>query len=601
MKVGGFCGINAERFWPILMAHLVFLYGCNGSSAWDVPLRDRLEPFVFESASGDRVNAELGSFHVPENRRSGGKKSIQLWFVRFPSTNPNPGPPIVYLAGGPGGSGINAARFSRFPLFMALREAGDVIAFDQRGTGRSSLEHEDCALTMERPAAGPLGHGALIQMELKAAETCGEYWRDRGIDLTAYNTLESADDIESLRRVLGVEKLNLWAISYGTHLALAAIRRHPDRIDRAILAGVEGPDHTVKLPSHSEQQLKNLQKLIDTQPQMRLRYPHFRQKVRETLEWLDHHSIRIEYTPSDGGPATSVVVGRPELERITISMLRDPTTMIALPSFYERLTQGHFSGLASSPEVAFEMEAMAEAMDAASGMSVERRRQFLREAQETTLGGGTILAGAELAGALGIPDLGEEFRSPVTSSIPALFISGTLDGRTPVANAVEVLKGFPNGTHLVLENAGHSNDLFLSSPKILGIMAAFFKGSEMASQTLTVAPPDFATVRQPVSLDPTKAVRYLGEYQAEGEVWQVISLGTYRFQNEGGTTEDMRIQIRHGGNGFSILPVSQSEFFIPLTGWEQTTYVFSMNTDGNVSGLEYHDREGRLVRLPKLK
>jgi len=29
-----------------------------------------------------------------------------------------------------------------------------------------------------------------------------------------------------------------------------------------------------------------------------------------------------------------------------------------------------------------------------------------------------------------------------------LFISGTLDGRTPVSNAETVRKGFPNGTHL---------------------------------------------------------------------------------------------------------------------------------------------------------
>ena len=47
--------------------------------------------------------------------------------------------------------------------------------------------------------------------------------------------------------------------------AAAAIRQrragdvpsaYPDRIDRAILAGVEGPDHTVKLPGYGERQLE---------------------------------------------------------------------------------------------------------------------------------------------------------------------------------------------------------------------------------------------------------------------------------------------------------------------------------------------------------
>ena len=62
---------------------------------------------------------------------------LNFAFVRFKSTAPNPGSPIIYLAGGPGGSGIVSARGSRFPLFMAMREFGDVIALDQRGVGQS--------------------------------------------------------------------------------------------------------------------------------------------------------------------------------------------------------------------------------------------------------------------------------------------------------------------------------------------------------------------------------------------------------------------------------------------------------------------------------
>lgn len=98
----------------------------------------RLEPFRFESAAGDVVDAELGHLAVPENRSAPTSRTVSLAFVRFPATTPTPGPPIVYLAGGPGGSGIDAAGGPRFALFMALRAVGDVIALDQRGTGRSN-------------------------------------------------------------------------------------------------------------------------------------------------------------------------------------------------------------------------------------------------------------------------------------------------------------------------------------------------------------------------------------------------------------------------------------------------------------------------------
>lgn len=96
-----------------------------------------LEPYTFDSRSGETIEAEMGTLVVPYDRSNPDSETIALKFVRFPATTDDPGPPLVYLAGGPGGSGIGAARGRRFELFMKLRELGDVIAWDQRGTGLS--------------------------------------------------------------------------------------------------------------------------------------------------------------------------------------------------------------------------------------------------------------------------------------------------------------------------------------------------------------------------------------------------------------------------------------------------------------------------------
>ena len=95
-------------------------------------------PIKFKPINGDAVDAERGVFEVPEDRRDPRSRRIKLTYVRFPSRAARPGPPIIYLAGGPGGTASGTAMGARFPIFMALREVSDVIAFDQRATGRSN-------------------------------------------------------------------------------------------------------------------------------------------------------------------------------------------------------------------------------------------------------------------------------------------------------------------------------------------------------------------------------------------------------------------------------------------------------------------------------
>ncbi len=75
-----------------------------------------MNPYIFENSKKEKIDAEFGKLTVPENRTNPNSRLIELTFVRFKSTSPNPGSPIIYLAGGPGGSGISAARGNRFPL-----------------------------------------------------------------------------------------------------------------------------------------------------------------------------------------------------------------------------------------------------------------------------------------------------------------------------------------------------------------------------------------------------------------------------------------------------------------------------------------------------
>src|SRR5215471_2774869 len=96
------------------------------------------QPFTFKTWNGQQLDALRGSLAVPENRASPRSRQITIRYVRLPAAAGNEhAPPIVYLAGGPGASGIEAINY-RYEMFMAMRQYGDVIALDQRGTGSSN-------------------------------------------------------------------------------------------------------------------------------------------------------------------------------------------------------------------------------------------------------------------------------------------------------------------------------------------------------------------------------------------------------------------------------------------------------------------------------
>lgn len=481
------------RLFPTVLAMLILLKVLPATTLTAVASGSgqlRVEPHVFQALGGRKLDAELGRLVVPENRTKTDSRSIELVFLRFKSTAERPGPPIIYLAGGPGGSGINLARGARFPVFDAMREVGDVIALDQRGAGRST-PLLTCQQRWNFPVDQAGDPAALLRIALERCRECAEHWKRQGVDLTGYNTNESADDIEDLRRALKEDKINLLAGSYGTHLALATIRRHESSIHRAVLAGVEGPDHTLKLPSYGQSILEKIDRLVKADPEISRRIPDLLELMKQVLERLERQPVTVGVNDLQSGKQIRVTVGKFDLQYMTAQSLGSRHAMRMLPKLFEAMSNGDFSSLArASIQMRRETvdSAMAFMMDCASGASPERLAQIEREAPLCLLGNAANFPFPEIGAAWGDPDLGQVFRTPVRSSVPVLFVSGTLDGRTPVSNAHEVQTGFPNGLQFVIDGAAHGDDLFISSPAIKNAMVEFMKGNQLPA-TSTALPP----------------------------------------------------------------------------------------------------------------
>jgi pimeloyl-ACP methyl ester carboxylesterase len=538
---------------PALFALTALLAAAAGLPA-AAPRTLSVTPHTFTAQDGTVVEAEYGRLEVPMRRgvEGSGTGTVELAFVRFPSTAAEPGSPIVYLAGGPGGSGIQAAAGSRFPLFQALRAVADVIAFDQRGTGDSKPSlacSEEFMLPLDRPASAEVGAAVLAE----AAGRCAERLSAEGIELAGFNTLESAADLEALRLALGVEKLTLWGISYGTHLALATLEQYPRSIERLILAGVEPLHHSLKLPSDQEALLREIARRARAVPPIADRVPDLVAAIEKLVARLEAEPVTVTLTDPRSGQAFPVVLGGFDLRFVLANMLGSPQAFAPLPDFVARLGDGDWTALglaAALGRFGRAPNGMSTAMDCASGASADWLERIEREARETVLGDAINFPFPGICRGIGVPDLGERFRAPVRSPAATLLISGTLDGRTPPSNAESIRPGLPNSVHLVLEGAGHSDPLFLSSPKILETMLAFLRGERLDDQRLAVPVPAFLAPRRVATVAAETLAGYAGNYRiADGDFRRAVVAG------------DVIYTVRGGGQPLPLRPMSETRFF----------------------------------------
>lgn len=475
---------------------IILFFAVNTLQAQD---KAKIEPYTFKTfkkrKGGQKtVEAEMGTFMVTENRSKAHSKKIALKFVRFKSTNPNPGSPIVYLAGGPGGSGISTARGNRFELFMKMRAIADVIALDQRGTGISHKPKKFKKYWVY-PMDEAMQRKKAYKIIKEFTQNTTNEWAKAGEDLAAYNSNESADDLNDLRKALGAKKISLWGISYGTHLSIATIKRHEKYLDKVILAGVEGSDHTVKLPSSSQKLLEKIDALIKADPKASKAFPDFLGDMKKLFAKVEKQPVQVATMNPLTKKPMKVTVGKYELQILFALMLTGPQYFGRLPQTIKDMHAGDFSGI-KRWVLRFthvgDLNPMSVAMDAVSGVSKKRLKQIQKESKNTLLGGAINFPYLAVTEGLGLPDLGKKFRAPLKSKLEVLCISGTLDGRTPVSNAEEVLQGLPNGKHLIIDGAGHSDPLFLSSPKIANIMLDFMKGKKVKKkQTIQLKPMKF--------------------------------------------------------------------------------------------------------------
>jgi pimeloyl-ACP methyl ester carboxylesterase len=419
----------------------------------------------FDVPAGYTVNCGLLS--VPENRANPSSPMIELAVAVFKSTNPNPQPdPVIYLEGGPGGHALQAIPLTFEDYFAPILDERDLIMFDQRGTGYSkpSLACDEYTKLAYDTLDDNLTLDESTKLFVDAMTACRDRLKGQGIDLTAYNSLASAADLEDLRTTLGYDQWNLYGISYGTRLALTTMREYPDGIRSVILDSTRSLQSSeTSTPADVDRSFEKLFDGCAKDDACNKAFPNLSDTFYDLVAKLDTEPITGDVTNPFNGRELKVLINGDSLQGLVTQALYSTDIIPQLPKAIvaasegvdtsllmrlalnsvlqnEYVSYGMFYAVRCNEEIVFDTPA---ALEAADDAFPEQRGIF-------DLGTYTEICDAWQAGAA--PAIENQ---PVTSDLPTLVLAGEYDPATPPDDGRAAAQTLSNGFFFEFPGLGH--------------------------------------------------------------------------------------------------------------------------------------------------
>ncbi|MGH8140008.1 MAG: alpha/beta hydrolase [Steroidobacteraceae bacterium] len=360
--------------------------------------------------------------------------------------------PIVVLMGGPGEDAISAAAIFAAQFAPLLRHR-DLLLVDQRGTGRSAALK--CDLFSPEAAANNLRDF----FPLAAIESCRGRLQALA-DLTRYTYPYFATDLEQVRRALDYGPLNLFAGSYGTRAAQVYMRAYPQSVRTAYLGSVvpidlEGPlDFAKTAQTALERMIEN----CETDSACHTAFPNLRSEFRRILERLASGNVRVSLP----GHPDPVPLDRGRVAEWFRSRLYRPRDAATLPWTIHRAFAGDWAPivdgiLSGARELDKDISlGLFFSITCSEDVPFVREQDVAPETQGTFLGDYRLRQQQAACEQWPRSTLPKDYRKPVRSNVPTLFVTGDMDGGTPLSFTNWVAQGFSRHVAVVIHGQGHT-------------------------------------------------------------------------------------------------------------------------------------------------
>jgi pimeloyl-ACP methyl ester carboxylesterase len=433
----------------------------------------RIEPADCWFAIPSGRAARCGTLVVAERVEDAGSHPLALRFVVFEGRGATHATdPVVYISGGPGDPAqIDAGSIGRWWSWTARADwlgQRDLVVFDQRGVGVSepAMNCPELADAGYQIFPKPLGPEGEAPLWAAAAQRCHERLGKAGLDLTRYNTKAIVEDLRQLIEQLGYQSWNLFAVSYGTRVALDFIRDRPGGTHAIILDSVYPPGARfyVDGPKNGQRAFRELFKECAAEPACKAAFPHLAESFERLVRQAAATPLELTVPDPRTGAPVAVKLDDARLVEALFYGLYEWRQTQAMPSVIAALDRGDTAPFAPLAAAAFASYASAKQSHGLF-LSVECHDEFpfndhadiVRAAEQAPLLKSFALITVPLMACPSWPvgSAAPADRQDPASELPALIFAGELDPATSPDWAKDVAKHLPHAAIIRFPGIGH--------------------------------------------------------------------------------------------------------------------------------------------------
>ncbi|MBN9391862.1 MAG: alpha/beta fold hydrolase [Chloroflexi bacterium] len=442
------------------------------SSGTGVPRFEAATKCPFNLPAGQTLNQTVrcGYVIVPETHaQPNNGKTLKIAVLVFKSKATNPAEPVIYLEGGPGGHIQSIIDLMTGDFYNGFTQRGDAIFFDQRGVGNSQPELycPEIETQSEQDAPVILNPTDDAQHSVDSALACHDRLAKQGVNLAAFNSVESAGDVNDIRQALGYDKINVYGASYGTILAQTVMRLYPQIVRSTVIDSVVPPNVNPDITAiaSGSRTMNLIFQTCAADAACNRAYPNLKDLFTKTYNLLNTTQPTVKVTIPETNTTLNVKVDGSKFVSVLFQLLYDKQTIQLLPRIISLVNSGNNAILAPLMAVPFEVN-----LETDLGMyfSVEcaeewpfsklsdnqaAESQALPEfAQDSDIG---VQSSITLCQKWNVPAASQAQVTLLKSDIPTLVMEGQFDPITPPEFGQKVAQGLSKSFYVEFPYNGH--------------------------------------------------------------------------------------------------------------------------------------------------